>query len=345
MLSGFVVQSYKKKVKKSLSLQLKMRTDMKVLGFVKNWMLPIAMAAGVAAYYIYVNIPALDGTHEWVNRAISYVQPALLFCMLFVSFCRMSIRELKPRAWMLELLAIQVVSFVAMGLLIVFMPDVAGRVVIESAMICMICPTATAAAVVTTRLHGNANVVVSYTCLINMAVSLAVPAMVPFLHESAHAAMGFEVSFLLILAKVFPLLILPLVVAWFVRHLFPKFHAFILRQTNLAFNLWAVSLALAIGVSVKALVHSEEGAWTMVGIAVASLICCLAQFVLGRLIGRRHGEPVAGTQSLGQKNTVFAIWMGYTFLDPVTALAGGFYSLWHNLVNSWQLWRERKKVQ
>ena len=52
MLSGFVVQSYKKKVKKSLSLQLKMRTDMKVLGFVKNWMLPIAMAAGVAAYYM-----------------------------------------------------------------------------------------------------------------------------------------------------------------------------------------------------------------------------------------------------------------------------------------------------
>ena len=61
-----------------------------------------------------------------------------------------------------------------------------------------------------------------------------------------------------------------------------------------------------------------------------------------RRIGRKHGEPVAGTQSLGQKNTVFAIWMGYTFLNPVTALAGGFYSLWHNLVNSWQLWRVRK---
>jgi BASS family bile acid:Na+ symporter len=305
-------------------------------------MLPIAMAVGVASYYIYVNIPALDGTHAVVNRAIGYVQPALLFCMLFVSFCRMSIKELKPRAWMLELLAIQVVSFLAMGLLIVAMPDVAGRVVIESAMICMICPTATAAAVVTTKLHGNANVVVSYTCLINLAVSLVVPTMVPFLHESSHAGMSFELSFLLILAKVFPLLILPLVVAWLVRHLFPQFHAFILRQKNLAFNLWAVSLSLAIGVSVKALVHSEEGFWTMVGIAVASLLCCLVQFVCGRIIGRKHGEAVAGTQSLGQKNTVFAIWMGYTFLDPVTALAGGFYSLWHNLVNSWQLWRERK---
>ena len=316
--------------------------QMRLLTLLKNWMLPIAMVVGVAEYYIYVSIPALDGTHAVVNRAIGYVQPALLFCMLFVSFCRMSIKDLKPRVWMLELLAIQVVSFVAMGLLIVWMPDVTGRVVVESAMICMICPTATAAAVVTTRLHGNANVVVSYTCLINMAVSLVVPAMVPFLHESNVPGMTFEVSFLLILAKVFPLLMMPLVVAWFVRHLFPRFHAFILRQTNLAFNLWAVSLSLAIGVSVKALVHSEEGFWTMLGIAVASLICCVLQFGLGRLIGRKHGEPVAGTQSLGQKNTVFAIWMGYTFLDPVTALAGGFYSIWHNVVNSWQLWRERR---
>ncbi len=325
-------------------LILNMCVMMNIVRFVKNWMLPIAMLTGVAAYYVYVNIPALDGTHAAVNRLIGYVQPVLLFCMLFVSFCRMSIRELRPRAWMLELLAIQVVSFVAMGLLLVWMPEVAGRAVIESAMICMICPTATAAAVVTARLHGNANVVVSYTCLINMAVSLLVPAMVPFLHEGILPNMTFEISFLLILAKVFPLLIMPLVVAWFVRHLFPRFHAFILRQTNLAFNLWAVSLSLAIGVSVKALVHSEESVWTMLGIALASLVCCLVQFGCGRLIGRRHGEPVAGTQSLGQKNTVFAIWMGYTFLDPVTALAGGFYSVWHNLVNSWQLWRERKQA-
>lgn len=324
------------------SLNRNFAVEMKIITFIKNWMLPIAMAVGAASYYIYVSIPALDATHEVVLKAISYVQPTLLFCMLFVSFCRMGIRELKPRAWMLKLLAIQVVSFVAMGLLVVWMPEMPSRVVVESAMICMICPTATAAAVVTTRLHGNANVVVSYTCLINLAVSLVVPAMVPFLHESATPGMTFEISFLLILAKVFPLLIMPLVVAWLVRHLFPRFHAFILRQPNLAFNLWAVSLSLAIGVSVKALVHSEESLWNMVGIAIASFLCCLLQFVLGRLIGRKHGEPVAGTQSLGQKNTVFAIWMGYTFLNPVTALAGGFYSLWHNLVNSWQLWRVRK---
>ena len=50
-------------------------------------------------------------------------------------------------------------------------------------------------------------------------------------------------------------------------------------------------------------------------------------------------------QSLGQKNTVFAIWMGYTFFTPVTAVAGGFYSVWHNIVNSWQLYRQRKREE
>ena len=45
-------------------------------------------------------------------------------------------------------------------------------------------------------------------------------------------------------------------------------------------------------------------------------------------------------QSLGQKNTVFAIWMGYTFMEPIVSVAGGFYSIWHNLYNSWQLHRQ-----
>ncbi|NLV52531.1 MAG: transporter [Bacteroidales bacterium] len=317
---------------------------MRLFNFMKNWTLPIAMLSGVAAYYLYVNIHALDGTHRAVHVLIGYLQPFLLFCMLFVSFCRVGIRELKPRRWMLQPLAIQAFSYILMGLLLILMPQLPGRVIMESAMICMICPTATAAAVVTTQLRGNSSAVVSYTCLINLVVSLLVPAMLSFLHDPGAPHMDFETSFLLVLAKVFPLLILPLVAAWMVRHLFPKFHAAILQQKNLAFHLWAISLSLAIGVSVRAIVHTNESVWHLIGIAIASLVCCLLQFGVGRVIGRRHGETIAATQSLGQKNTVFAIWMGYTFMNPVTALAGGFYSVWHNLVNSWQLYRERKRT-
>jgi len=315
----------------------------KTIQFIKNWTLPISMISGALSYFVYVSIPMLDSTHALASECISIMQPLLIFFMLFVSFCKVSPHELKPRAWMFKSVGIQTLSFIAMGALIALMPDIPGRVIIESAMICMICPTATAAAVVTTKLNGNPSVVVSYTVLINLVASIVIPSVVPFLHEAGNASMDFVTSFSLIMAKVFPLLILPLAAAWIVRHSMPRFYAAILRQKDLAFYLWAVALALAIAVTVKAIVHSNESAWELTGIAFASLLACCIQFVCGHSIGKHHGETIAGTQSLGQKNTVFAIWMGYTFMNPVTAMAGGFYSIWHNVVNSYQLWKERKQ--
>ena len=51
---------------------------------------------------------------------------------------------------------------------------------------------------------------------------------------------------------------------------------------------------------------------------------------------------ITAGQALGQKNTVFAIWMGYTFMTPETSIVGGIYSIWHNLYNARQL-KEKQK--
>lgn len=316
---------------------------MQVIKFVKDWTLPISMLTGVLGYFAYVNIHLFDETHEFVNHFLSVFQPLLLFCMLFVSFCKVHPRDLKPHAWMLKMIAVQTFSFILIGVLIAFFPDIPGRVVLESFIVCMICPTATAASVVTTKLNGNASVVVSYTVVINLVASIVIPTVVPFLHEVGREGIDFFTSFSLIIGKVFPLLIMPLLLAWFVRFLVPNVHAKILARKDLAFNLWAVALALAIAITVKAIVHSDENFLSLVGIAVASLVSCLIQFYMGHKIGKQHGETIAGTQSLGQKNTIFAIWMGYTFMNPVTAMAGGFYSVWHNVINSYQLYAMRKK--
>ncbi len=303
--------------------------------------LPVAILTGIAGYFIYTSIPSLSPTHEFANKSITFLQPALLFVMLFVSFCKVSPHELSPHGWMLKMLAVQVGCFVLPGLLLIAFPNILGRVVIESAMICMICPTATAASVVTAKLQGNPSVVVSYTCLINLVAAIVIPAVVSFIHEGL-IEMDFATSFTLILGKVFPLLIMPLMLAWMVRYIFPRFHQMILQQKDLAFNLWAVALTLAIAITVKAIMHSNNSLYEMVLIAVISLVCCIVQFYIGRKIGKQHGNMIAGAQSMGQKNTIFAIWMGYTFLSPVTALAGGFYSVWHNIINSWQLYQADK---
>jgi len=312
-----------------------------------NYTLPVAMISGVLAYFAYVSIPALDSTHEVVSDIVSIVQPALIFTMLLLAFCKVRPHELRPHRWQLKLIATQAIAFTLLALPLIIWPDMPCAVIVESAMVCMICPTATAASVVTGKLGGRTSTVVSYTCVVNLVAALLIPAIVPLLPPMHQQADGWTMSafmdaFIAIIGRVFPLLIMPLLLAFLMRYTMPRLHRWCVSKSEAAFYLWAVSLSLAIAVTTRAIVHSHETMVTYAGIAVVSAATCVVQFYVGRVIGRRHDEPIAGAQSLGQKNTAFAIWMAYTFMNPVTALAGGFYAVWHNIINTYQLMKKNK---
>ena len=59
-------------------------------------------------------------------------------------------------------------------------------------------------------------------------------------------------------------------------------------------------------------------------------------------IGNKYNQKISGGQSLGQKNTVLAIWLSQTYLNPLSSLGPGLYVLWQNLVNSYQIWIHNK---
>ncbi len=308
--------------------------------FFRDWTLIFAMLAGVLSYLAYREIPALHPAGPFLDRAVRAVQPALIFLMLFLSFCKIGPRQLRPRRWMLYLLLVQCGSFALLALLLHFVPHIPLREGIEAFMLCMICPTATACAVVTGKLGGDMAGAVGYTVLINCAAAFVVPALVPLVHPVP--GVTFWNSFGAILLKVFPMLVLPCFAAWAVRLLFPRLHALMLRCTGASFYMWAVSLMLAIMVSTRALLHNGSGLAVLFELGAASLLACVLQFWLGKLIGSRYGSRITAGQALGQKNTAFGIWMGYTFMTPVVSVAGGFYSIWHNCYNTWQMYRRRK---
>ncbi len=309
--------------------------------FLKNWMLPIAMLCGIMGYVVYAAIPALAPAGPYLYNIVSFLQPSLLFLILFLAFCNISPKDLRPRKWHLKLILFQVFGFVALALLEIFLPDFEGAVLLESAMIMLICPTATAAAVVTGKLGGDMPGLTSYLVIMNLVAAVLVPLVVPFVHPVD--GLNFLTAFCMILAKIFPLLILPFLLAWIVRYLMPKLHRRILRYPDAAFYVWGFNLMFAVLMTVRSIYHSDVAAVYQVGIALVSLLCCILEFAMGRRIGARYGDATTAGQALGQKNTVFAIWMGYTFMTPVTAIAGGFYSIWHNLYNSWQLYRYKGK--
>ena len=313
----------------------------KLIRFLKNWTLPVSMISGALAYYICSQLPLTYEVKHDILSVIEVLQPVLLFIMLFVAFCKIKPTDLKPHRWHLWLLLIQCLLFIVACLFLWAYPTSGARVIVEGFMLAIICPTATACAVVTQKLGGDSAATTSYTIIINLVVALLCPLLLPVAHPQP--GLTFLPAFMVIINKVFPLLIVPLFLAWFVRYLMPSFHKRIVATKDLAFYMWAVSLAIAIAVTCKALAHSEESLWNVGGIAVVTLVACLFQFTFGKWIGSHYGKRMEAGQALGQKNTVFIIWLGYTFLSPITAAAGGFYSVWHNLVNSWQLYKKRKE--
>ena len=312
----------------------------KLIRFLKNWTLPVSMISGALAYYICSQLPLTYEVKHDILSVIEVLQPVLLFIMLFVAFCKIKPTDLKPHRWHLWLLLTQCLLFIVACLFLWVYPTSGARVIVEGFMLAIICPTATACAVVTQKLGGDSAATTSYTIIINLVVALLCPLLLPVAHPQP--GLTFLPAFMVIINKVFPLLIVPLFLAWFVRYLMPSFHKRIVATKDLAFYMWAVSLAIAIAVTCKALAHSHESMWNVGGIAVVTLVACLFQFTFGKWIGSHYGKRMEAGQALGQKNTVFIIWLGYTFLSPITAAAGGFYSVWHNLVNSWQLYKKRK---
>ncbi|MDY4926615.1 MAG: transporter, partial [Prevotella sp.] len=284
----------------------------KLIRFLKNWTLPVSMISGALAYYICSQLPLTYEVKHDILSVIEVLQPVLLFIMLFVAFCKIKPTDLKPHRWHLWLLLTQCLLFIVACLFLWAYPTSGARVIVEGFMLAIICPTATACAVVTQKLGGDSAATTSYTIIINLVVALLCPLLLPVAHPQP--GLTFLPAFMVIINKVFPLLIVPLFLAWFVRYLMPSFHKRIVATKDLAFYMWAVSLAIAIAVTCKALAHSHESMWNVGGIAVVTLVACLFQFTFGKWIGSHYGKRMEAGQALGQKNTVFIIWLGYTFL-------------------------------
>ena len=295
-----------------------------MLKFIKNWILPIAMITGALIY-------------PYVSR-LSFLTPYLLFAMLFLTFCKISITEIRFHRAHIWLLLIQL--FVSICLYYILLPF--NAVIAQGAMLCLLAPTATAAAVITGLLGGNVGFLTAYVLFCNIAVAFAAP--VYFSLTGVQAELSFFQSVWYICQNVLLILLLPLVVAIALRYLTPKIHKALLSIPQLAFYLWVVALIIVTGNTVKLMIELGENNFIIeVGLLVVSLFLCCFQFFIGRRIGRHYGDAISAGQGLGQKNTILAIWMAQTYLHPLTAIAPAGYILWQNIINSYQLYRKGKK--
>lgn len=313
----------------------------KLFEALKRNALLFAMCLGVCVYELFSRVEVLTPIGNRVGPWLSEWLPVGLFSLLYVTFCKIKIEELRPRTWHFVIQLVRTALAGIMVLLITLFGDNAEvKLVLEGMFICFICPTASAVVVVTEKLGGSIGSLTVFTIIANLVTMFIIPLFFPLVEHNAD--IGFVSTMLMLLRNVTVVLVIPLTLALFSRRYVPRLVRWLNTFRNLGFYIWCVNLSIVTGVTLHNITHNTVAGWVMWCLLLTPLAVCLLQFGLGKAIGRHWGDSISAGQALGQKNTVVGIWLTLTFLNPLAAVAPGAYVLWQNLVNGWQIWYKEK---
>ena len=317
---------------------------MKLIRFIKDWTLPVSIAVGSACYLLFYWVPALDELGNTLIPVFDVIFPLFVFLTLFVTFCKVDFHQMMPHRWHAGISVAQLLLIaVNIGIIWWVRDNTEQKTLWEAVLTCIIGPSASAAPVVVGKLGGNISTMTTYTLLSSLGSAILIPLVFPLLEQTVHV--DFLSAFLIILEKVAMVLLLPLVLGWIVQHYMKALQRRIASMPNLSFYFWAISLSITTGITVKNIVHSNASLTLLLLIALFTFVLCFIQFGIGRAVGRWLGEEINAGQALFQKNTALSIWVAYMYLNPVASVGAGCYVLWQNIINSIEIWQERKKKE
>ncbi|NMG58532.1 hypothetical protein E1H12_08330 [Geitlerinema sp. P-1104] len=264
----------------------------------------------------------------------------LLMALLFTTFINLNLHQvwqnLRPQALWIAIANIGI----ALAWYALWTPlDVSlGRLYFMTA----IAPTAAAAPAVIHLLGRNIEYVTVSVILTNSLVALSLPLLTTWLFEGDRSA-----DPLPMLQSVALLLTIPLLLAQLWKRL-PQSWRSPINERGLSLYIWVILLTLA-SATANDFIRQDNAlsALSIAAIALHALIICVVNFSLGRLLGRwlHHGRLAREvSQSLGHKNTMFAVWFILAFLNPSFALGPMFYIVFQNLYNAYQIVTAAKEI-
>jgi len=314
---------------------------MKLKALIKQNSLFISMAIGALIYEIFAHISCLEPVSCTMGPILTDWLPVGLFLLLYATFCKIKISEMKPRAWhfVIQLVRTSLAAFMVL-LISLFGDNAEIKLILEGMFICFICPTAAAVVVVTEKLGGSIGSLTMFTIIANIVTMFIIPFFFPMVERGADIT--FLSSMLMILRNVTMVLVVPLFLALLSRRILPNVVNRLNKHKDIGFYIWCVNLSIVTGITLHNIEKSSITGWMLWLLLILPLGVCILQFALGKLVGRRWNDSISAGQALGQKNTVVGIWLTLTFLNPLAAISPGAYVLWQNLVNGWQIWYKEK---
>lgn len=273
---------------------------------------------------------------------LSSTVPYVIFAILVLTFSGVRLSALRPVKLDLWIASFQTVFSIGFYWLIRLL--FADEILAQGAMMCVLCPVASSVTVVASMLGANPVRTTTYTIVGNLLVAFIAPIYISAITDTG-TQMDTVGMFLMIFAKISVVIALPFIVVWLIQRYLPSVNNAVSAYKSLSFYLWAFALFVTIGQTLDFVVMRwSESYENVMWLGIVSLAICFIQFSVGRIIGNKYSDRIAGGQLLAQKNSAMGIWMLNTFLNPIASVGLAFYSIWQNLFNSWQIFRASKGV-
>lgn len=90
----------------------------KIIRFVKDWTLPIAICVGTVSYLTFNYVPALDALGDTLSPVFDVIFPLFVFLTLLVTFCKVDFHQMLPHRWHTGILIAQLL-LVALNIVII----------------------------------------------------------------------------------------------------------------------------------------------------------------------------------------------------------------------------------
>lgn len=266
----------------------------------------------------------------------NYVFLIRYFLMLLLFFSFLDIKTNRE--------IIQKTHFVILGTIVVssitlyFLINTINNQVAQTIFVTSIAPTAIAAPVIISLRKRNVEFVMFSLLLNNIAVALLLPFLLPIITHSTE-----QINVTDVLVPVLVTISVPLAAAQIIKYLIPKIWKALVGWKDSSFYILIINIYIATSDAFTYIKSENTNNITVIFvIAISSGLLCLFYFSLGWILGGKDHRAEA-SQSLGQKNNAFTIWIALTFMSPLVALGPVFYVLFQNIYISWVLYRHNKE--
>lgn len=280
----------------------------------------------VAAIMLGIFIPA--------GASFSFLIKYLLMGMLFFTFLKMSIKK-----WRLTKshLFIPLFTF-SFSLILFLLLRTINLVLAQVVFLSIAAPTAIAAPSIINLLKGNIDYTFISVLITNFASAVFFPVTLSLLIIADISISVFE-----ILIPVLIVILFPFLAAMLLRFLVDKSDGKIKMPKDLTYYLLVLNVYLGVAKAsdfVRNEVDMNDNIIFVIALAIA--VITILNFSLGYFFGEKDLK-VESSQSLGQKNNAFLIWIALTFINPLVAVGPVCYIVYQNFYISYQLYRKDKE--